>query len=203
VVKDYFFESLHAPLRGQVIVNRDQDFTVLLVKLRADALPTALGAIQQVWKKFEPERPFEYAFVSETFDRLYRADQRLGKVFFAFTLLALFVAGLGLFGLAAFTAERRTKEIGIRKVLGASVANIMALLTGDFVRWVLLANVIAWPVAYLAMKSWTRSFAYRADFNPFLFLAAGAAALILAILTVSLRTLKTSTSNPSHSLRYE
>jgi putative ABC transport system permease protein len=203
VVKDYFFESLHAPLRGQVIVNRDQDFTVLLVKLRADALPTALGAIQQVWKKFEPERPFEYAFVSETFDRLYRADQRLGKVFFAFTLLALFVAGLGLFGLAAFTAERRTKEIGIRKVLGASVANIMALLTRDFVRWVLLANVIAWPVAYLAMKSWTRSFAYRADFNPFLFLAAGAAALILAILTVSLRTLKTSTSNPSHSLRYE
>ncbi|MEN6310168.1 MAG: FtsX-like permease family protein, partial [Acidobacteriota bacterium] len=203
VVKDYHFESLHTPLRGQVILNRNQDLGTLLVKLRADAIPSTMKDAERIWKSLEPSRPFGYTFQSQNFDRLYRTDLRLGQVFIFFTLPALFVAGLGLFGLAAFTAEQRTKEIGIRKVLGASVANIMTLLTRDFVRWVLLANAIAWPVAYLAMKSWTRSFAYRADFNPFLFLAAGAAALLLAILTVSLRTLKASTSNPSQSLRHE
>ncbi len=203
VVKDYRFESLRTPLRGQVILNRSQELGTLLVKLRADAVPATMKDVERVWKNLEPSRPFGYTFLSESFDRLYRADLRLGQVFVFFTLLALFVAGLGLFGLAAFTAERRTKEIGIRKALGASVANIMSLLTRDFVRWVLLANAIAWPVSFLAMQSWTRSFACRADFNPFLFLTAGAASLLLAILTVSLRTLKTSTSNPAQSLRYE
>jgi len=203
VVKDFNFESLHTPLRGQVILNQDKDFSTLLVKLRANAIQETMTRLGRVWKSLEPNRPFTYVFLSENFDRLYRTDQRLGQVFIFFTLLALFVAGLGLFGLAAFTAERRTKEIGIRKVLGASISDIIGLLTRDFVRFVLLANLIAWPVAYVAMKSWTRSFAYRAEFNPLLFAGAGAAALLLAVLTVGLRTVKTSTANPVKSLRYE
>jgi putative ABC transport system permease protein len=203
VVKDYHFESLHTPLRGQIILFRPQSGGTLLAKIRVGAVPASLAGMERAWKALEPGRPFSSTFLSEAFDRLYRTEQRLGRVFVFFTLLALFVAGLGLFGLAAFTAERRTKEIGIRKVLGASAVQIAGLLSREFVRWVLLANLIAWPAAYLAMRSWSRSFPYRAGFNPLLFAAAGAAALLLAALTVSLRTVKTSTANPVSSIRNE
>ncbi len=203
VVKDYHFESLHAALRGQVIINRKEDIGRILLRLRAEGIPRTLAGIERLWKSFDSKRPFEYTFLSETFERMYRAEERLGRVLFSFTLLAFFVAGLGLFGLAAFSAERRTKEICIRKVLGASVSGIMARLAGDFLRWVLLANLVAWPAAYLAMQNWRISFPYRAGFNPLLFLAAGAMAAFLAVLTVSLKTAKASRANPVHALRYE
>ncbi|MBN1937963.1 MAG: ABC transporter permease [Candidatus Aminicenantes bacterium] len=203
VVKDYHFESLHTPLRGQIILNRPARGSNLLVKLREEAIPASLAGMERAWKALEPNRPFGSKFLSEAFDRLYRTEQRLGQVFIFFTLLALFVAGLGLFGLAAYTAERRTREIGIRKILGASAVQIAGMLSREFVRWVLLANLLAWPAAYLAMRTWSASFPYRPGFNPLLFVAAGTAALLLAALTVSLRTMKTSRATPVKSLRYE
>jgi putative ABC transport system permease protein len=203
VVRDYNFESLHAPIRGLVILNLNRSIESLLVKLRTGNLPATLKEIESVAKTIEPNRPFRAVFLSESFDQMYRSEERMGKIFVSFALLALFVAGLGLFGLAAYTAESRTKEVGIRKTLGASVPSVILLLTKEFVRWVLLANVIAWPIAFFSMNKWLQNFAYRAGFNPFLFLAAGALALVLAVAAVGLKTAGAAAANPVRSLRYE
>jgi putative ABC transport system permease protein len=134
---------------------------------------------------------------------LYRAEERLGKIFSAFSFLAIFIACLGLFGLASFTAEQRTKEIGIRKVLGASVSNIIFLLSKEFTRWVIVANLIAWPVAYLAMRRWLESFAYRVGITPWAFLLSAFMALVIAFLTVSFQAVKAALANPVDCIRYE
>jgi putative ABC transport system permease protein len=127
----------------------------------------------------------------------------MGQIFTSFTLMAIFISCLGLFGLASFTADQRTKEIGIRKVLGASVSNVVVLLSRDFTKWVILANVVAWPVAYLVMNKWLQNFAYRINLAIWMFILSGVIALIIAILTVSTKALKAAVANPADSLRYE
>ncbi len=134
---------------------------------------------------------------------MYKSEERLRHVFLTFTFLGIFIACLGLFGLAAFTAEQRTKEIGIRKVLGASVSNIMILLSREFARWVLLANIIAWPVAYFVMNRWLQNFAYRINIGWWVFITAALLALIIALFTVGFQAAKSALANPSESLRYE
>ncbi|MGD8534795.1 MAG: hypothetical protein PVF66_03020, partial [Candidatus Aminicenantes bacterium] len=146
---------------------------------------------------------FQYSFLDEDFDKLYRTEMRLGKIFTVVTFLAIFIACLGLFGLAAFEAAQRTKEMGIRKVLGASVSGIVLLLSKEFTKWVLLANIIAWPVAYYAMNRWLQNFAYRISFGLWVLILSAGLAFIVALLTVSYQAVKVSLANPVDTLRYE
>ncbi len=150
-----------------------------------------------------PNYPFEYNFFDEEFDHAYRAEQKLSDIFSMFSVVAILLACMGLLGLASFTAEQRTKEIGIRKVLGASVSGIIILLSKEFARWVLVANIIAWPIAYYAMDKWLQGFAYRTSVNSAIFLLAGFCTFTLALLTVSYQTTKAASANLVDSLKYE
>jgi putative ABC transport system permease protein len=147
--------------------------------------------------------PFEFSFLDTIYDDQYRNEERTGRVFTIFTCLVLFVACLGLLGLASFAAEQRTKEIGIRKVLGASVAGIILMMSREFTRWVLLANIISWPIAYYIMHRWLQSFAYRSDIGWMVFILSGLIALVIALLTIGFQSIKAATANPIDSLRYE
>jgi putative ABC transport system permease protein len=173
------------------------------VKLWPGAITGTLQSIENIWRELEPTHPFSYVFLDESFDRLYRLEQRMGQIFVSFTLMAIFISCLGLFGLASFTADQRTKEIGIRKVLGASVSNVVMLLSRDFTKWVILANVVAWPVAYLVMNKWLQNFAYRISLAIWIFVLSGVIALTIALLTVSTKALKAAVANPADSLKYE
>jgi len=202
VVRDFHFESLHQEIRGHIFMLGDR-FSMIAIKVRPDNIPGTLASIEQVWQKMESGRPFDYTFLDDTFDRLYRTEQRLGRIFIYFTLVAIFIAGLGLFGLASFTVDQRTKEIGIRKILGASVPNVVLLLSKEFTKWVILANVIAWPLAYYTMNKWLQSFAYRIDVHIWIFLVSGITALLISLLTVSSKAIKAAVANPVKALRYE
>ncbi len=169
---------------------------------RQEAAAT-LAHLSRVWSKFSPSYPLDYYFLDDDFARLHQADQQLGRVFRTFALLAMGIACLGLFGLAAFAAERRTKEIGVRKVLGATVTSVVAMLSKDFVKPVLLANLIAWPLAWYAMNKWLQSFAFRVEMEWWVFALAGGMALLIALLTVSFQALKAALANPVDALRYE
>ena len=147
--------------------------------------------------------PFNYTFLDEAYHALYTSEKLTEKLFIIFSALAVTIACLGLFGLAAFSAEQRTKEIGIRKVLGASISNLISLLSRDFVKLVLLSNVIAWPIAYFVMSAWLQNFAYRVNLGAGVFIFAGCAALVIAILTVSVLAVKAATANPVDALKYE
>jgi putative ABC transport system permease protein len=202
VVRDFHFESLHQEI-APIVFYLQPDYRNVIVRIRPDNIPTTMGFLKERWAELRPNYPFDYFFIDENFDSLYRTEEKLGQVFGVFSLLAIFIACLGLFGLASFTAERRIKEIGIRKVLGAPVGNIVILLSRDFTKWVLAANLIAWPIAYYAMHSWLQNFAYRTDIPIVLFLMAGALAFAIALLTVSYQTIRAALGNPSDALRYE
>jgi putative ABC transport system permease protein len=203
VVRDFHFASLHEKIRGQLLRTGAADIGALYIKVRPQGVAETLRSIENVWRRMEPAYPFRSYFLDDAFEGTYRAELRMGRMFIGLTLVAVFVACLGLLGLASFTAEQRTKEIGIRKVLGASVPNVLLLLGREFTRWVLLANVVAWPVAYLAMDRWLRAFAYRITVGPWIFLASGMIAFSVALLTISARTVLAATANPVQSLRYE
>ena len=202
VVKDFHFESLHENIRGH-LMKLSGDVNRISVKLRPGSIAGTLQSIENIWQEMEPTHPFSYVFLDESFDRLYRSEQRMGQIFVSFTLMAIFISCLGLFGLASFTADQRTKEIGIRKVLGASVSNVVVLLSRDFTKWVILANVVAWPVAYLVMNRWLQNFAYRISLAIWMFILSGVIALVISILTVSTKALKSAVADPVDSLRYE
>jgi putative ABC transport system permease protein len=202
VVEDFHFESLHQRIEPMVFFMEDWR-QYIVVRLRAADYGATLAFLREQWQKIAPHRPFEYSFLDEEFDRLYKSEEKIGRLFGYFTGLAIFIAGLGLFGLAAFAAEQRTKEIGIRKVLGASVANVVTLLSKDFVKLVLLANVIAWPAAYFAMNKWLQNFAYRIEIGWWVFALAGGLALLIALATVSTQAIKAALANPVEALRYE
>ena len=173
------------------------------IKIRGGNIPETLAFVKKTWERFAPEYPFEYSFFDEIFDRAYRVEHRLGTMFSAFAALAVLVACLGLLGLASFAAEQKTKEIGIRKVLGASTPGIIGLLSREFMKWVLAANVIAWPIGYFAMSSWLRNFAYRTSLTVPMFLGAALAAFVVAAAVISLQTYRAAAANPADSMRYE
>jgi putative ABC transport system permease protein len=172
-------------------------------RIRGDDLPGAIAHARKVWQKYSANYPFDYFFLDDEFNRMYKAEEKLSEIFGYFTFLAIFIACLGLFGLASFTAERKTKEIGIRRVLGASVANIVNLISKEFVTLILVANFIAWPIAYFAMNKWLQNFAYRIDIGWWMFALTGGLALLIAFLTVSTQALKAALANPVEALRYE
>ena len=211
VIDDYNFASLHKQIRPFLMIpsnrssflNKAGNVNYLNIKLTYNVIPETIGALKDVWNKIDASRPFTYFFLDETFDRLYRSELRLGEIFIYFTIIAIFISCLGLFGLATFTADQRVKEVGIRKTLGASVPAIVILLTRDFIRWVLLANIVAWPVAYYFMSEWLSNFAYRIEMNAYPFLISGLLAFIIAIATISIQTAKVAMTNPVDTLKYE
>jgi putative ABC transport system permease protein len=162
-----------------------------------------LESIEKEWKELSPEYPFEYRFMDENFDRMYRAEQQLGRIFRYFAGLAVFIAILGLFGLAAFIAEQRTREIGIRKAMGASMSRVTFLLVWEFSWLILIASVMAWILAWFWSRNWLQEFAYRIDLNVWTFAMASLLALAIAWITVISQTLKAANTNPADSLRYE
>ncbi|KAB2841309.1 MAG: FtsX-like permease family protein [Melioribacteraceae bacterium] len=166
-------------------------------------MQNSIEFLSEKWKEFGQSKPLEYSFFDENFEETYRSEIQAGKVFTSFAVLAIVIASLGLFGLAAFTAEQRTKEIGIRKVLGSSITQIIMLLSQEFMKWVLISNILAWPVAYYIMHRWLEDFVYRININLIYFALAGLITLMIAILTVSYQSIKAAFSNPINSLRYE
>jgi predicted permease len=178
-------------------------YNYLAVRLKAGRIPAALADIRSTWRVHIADLPLEYHFVDEIIDKLYHSEARLSGLINSFTLLAIFISGLGLFGMASFLAQQKTREIGIRKVLGASAPRVVFLLTREFVKWVLLANIVAWPAAYYAMRSWLEDYPYRIDIGFDVFVIAGLIALTIAVLTVLSQSVKAALANPVDSLKYE
>ncbi len=204
IINDFHMESLHTKIGPTAVILVGTRPSVLLsVRVRPGDLSKTLALLEDQWREFTDNQPFEYVFFDDQFDLLYKAEVQAGKVITAFACLAVFVACLGLLGLASFTASQRTKEIGIRKVLGATTSGIVVLLNKDFVIRVLAANLIAWPLAYYTMNRWLENFAYRIRIGIWMFLASAAAALFIALLTVSYQSIKAARNDPVDSLRYE
>jgi ABC-type antimicrobial peptide transport system permease subunit len=203
IVKDYHFRSLHSEIEPLLLINDPSLYRYILIKLDSGNIPSTLANIESTWKTFFPDTPFEYHFLDEAYGKLYRTEQRMSTLFNYFTGLAIFISCLGLFGLASFMAEKRTKEIGIRKILGASVSGVVILLNKEFIKWVLIANIVAWPVAYYAMFKWLQGFAYRTNMEVWSFALAALAAFAIAVVTVSFQSIKAASANPADSLRYE
>lgn len=203
VVRDFQFQSLREEITPLIIHIWPQNTYVFAARIDSRDIPRTLAFLENTWKKLDPAHPFEYSFLDESVDRLYRSEEKLGRVFSGFSLLAILIATLGLFGLALFMVEQRAKEIGIRKILGASIGNIFVILTREFALLVLLANVAAWPIAYILMSRWLGNFAYRADIRVGTFLLSALAALAAALLTIGYHCLRSALSDPVKSLRYE
>jgi putative ABC transport system permease protein len=205
VVKDFNFESVHQAILPMIFYMPAgvASYNNLSVKVNGANLREGLTHIEKVWNRFLPQRPYQYTFLDERFGLLYEREQKQSQLFTTFSMLAIFIGCLGLFGLASFTALQRTKEIGVRKVLGASVPGIVGLLSKEFLKLVLVANLIAWPVAWYAMSQWLGDFAYKIDISPLTFVLAAILALIIALLTVSYQSIKAALANPVKSLRTE
>jgi putative ABC transport system permease protein len=203
VLKDFHFESLHRQITPLIFYPFSQGYSAITVKVEGEKLDKALVYLEATHKKFAPDAPFDYNFVDEQFGKLYEAEQRQGNLFTFFAFMAIFIACLGLLGLAMFSIQQRTKEIGVRKVLGASVVNITTLLSKDFLKLVLIANGVAFPFAYYAMTRWLQDFAYRIHIEWWIFALAGVMALLIALLTVSFQAVKAAVANPVKSLRTE
>jgi len=206
VVKDFHFQSLHEKIAPLVLGHWNNPVTSIdyfTARVQASELPATLASMQKIHEQFDQVTPFEYNFLDDRLNDFYQTDIRVGKIFGISAGLTILIACLGLFGLASFTVEQRTKEVGIRKVLGASVGGIVGLMSKDFAKLVLLANVVAWPVAYFTMNKWLGDFAYRIDLGIGIFAFAGTLALLIALLTVILHAMKAALANPVESLRYE
>jgi len=203
VVKDFNFKSLHTAVEPLVLRIEPERNSYVFVKMRFGDLAAGLETIRRVQAKYNPRHPLDYEFLDDSLGELYRADRRFGAIAGIFTGLAIFISALGLFGLASFLIERRTKEIGIRKILGANMGRIVALLSKEFLQWVALANLIAVPVAVYAMSRWLRSFAYRASLSVWVFAAAAGIAMGIAVLTISLHCLRAAAAKPANSLRFD
>jgi putative ABC transport system permease protein len=203
VVNDFHFMSLHEKIEPSIFFINPRQFYKISVRARAENISSTLKALKSIWDEVLPGRPFDFSFMDEEYSRQYQADFRMKTFMESSTLLAILISCLGLFGLAAFTADCRTKEIGIRKVLGASNANIFQLLTKNFLILILISNLISWPATFYFMSNWLQSFAYRTNMNIMTFMLAGIIALGIAFLAILFQTLKAASANPVDSLRHE
>jgi hypothetical protein len=203
VVKDFHYKSMHEKIGPMVLFSNNDGGSYLFIKTVPASIRTAISSAEKIWARYIPDQPFTYNFLDDSFNKLYKSDIKTSQLIFVFSVIAIIISALGLFGLATFTAEQRTKEIGIRKVLGASVKQLAMLLSKDFVKLVLIAIVIASPVAWWAMSKWLQEFAYRIHLSGWVFLSAGIIAAFVAILSVSVQAIKAAIANPAKSLRTE
>ncbi len=202
VTKDFHFASLHERIRPH-LMKLTGEVNYITVRLHPDTISETMALLSGEWSKIAPSRPLNYVFLDEKFDLLYKSERKLGGLFIYFTSLAIFIACLGLFGLSSFAAEQRTKEIGIRKVLGASNVQVVLLLLKETLKWVMVANIIAWPIAYFSMTKWLQHFAYRIDLGITIFIISSVLALTIALITISFQSVRAARANPVDSLRYE
>jgi len=202
VVKDFNYESLKTAI-APAIFYYDPSGWAMYVKTKDKEAPRAIAAAEKIWKGYNSEFPFQYSFLNDDFNRMYKDDQRTGTLFNVFAIAAILISCLGLFGLATYTAQVKTKEIGIRKVLGASVTSLVRLLSREFILLIVTAFVIATPIAWYLMSKWLRDFAYRININWWIFLVTGIVAIIIALLTVGFQAIKAAIANPVKSLRTE
>ena len=204
IVKDFHMQTLKYEIRpaALILLNTPEAY-FLSVKISSNNIKRTIEYISNKWKEFGQVKPMEYSFFDDNFNELYKSEIQSEKVFTIFALLAIVIACLGLLGLTAFTAEQRKKEIGIRKVLGATVTNIVAMLSKEFLILIAAANVIAWPVSYYLMNKWLEDFAYKTEIGIGVFLISGLAVLVIALITISFQAVKAAISNPVNSIRYE
>jgi ABC-type antimicrobial peptide transport system permease subunit len=203
VMKDFHYQHMRNKIEPLAIIVNPEHIYYMIIRIPPGSISESMKYVEDTWNRVIPNYPLEYTFLDETFDRMFRAEDKIGTVLKYFAGLAFFIACLGLFGLASFMAEQRTKEIGIRKVLGASVSQVTVLLCREFFLLVLLANLIAWPVAYFVMKNWLQNYAYHTGLGLYIFVAAMAAALVVAVISVSFQAIRAAVANPVDSLRYE
>ncbi|HVS93428.1 MAG TPA: ABC transporter permease [Mucilaginibacter sp.] len=202
VVKDFNFSSMHNKI-GPLTIALGENYGDIVLRINTRNIPSLIGRVESEWKSMAPGQAFNYSFLDADYNKMYKAEQRTGKLFSTFAVFAILIACLGLLGLVTYAAEQRTKEIGVRKVLGASVGSIVAMLSKDFTKLVLIASLIAFPVSWWAMNKWLQSFAYRIDIAWWVFVAAGVAAIVIALATVSFQAIKAAVTNPVKSLRSE
>jgi putative ABC transport system permease protein len=202
IVKDFNFSSLREQVKPLAFLY-GSDKGAMTLKINTADIPSLLSIIETQWKSLAPDLPFEYSFMDADFDNAYKGERQTGQLVTLFATLSIFISCLGLFGLATYVTEQRTKEVGIRKVLGASVTGITTLLSKDFVKLVLLAIVVATPLAYYFIRQWLQGFAYRIELPWWVFVLSGAIALTIALLTVSFQAIKAAMMNPVKSLRSE
>ncbi len=204
VVKDMVMESPYQPVKQTIFYLSASDFPNILVRINPSlSTHEALSKIGAIFKKYSPSAPFAYKFVDEDYTKKFDNEERIGKLASVFSMLAIFISCLGLFGMASFITEQRTKEIGVRKVLGASVMNLWGLLSREFVLLVILALIIAIPIAYYFMDQWLQKYEYRTNIPWWMFGVVGAGALLISLLTVSFQAIKAAIANPVKSLRTE
>ena len=206
IVRDFHFESLHTEILPYVFIHKDEEMQwggYLTARLMTDDLSSAMKEIENTWKEFSNDQPFEYSFVDENFARMYAEEIRTGKIFGVFSILAILVACLGLLGLSSYSTELRTKEIGVRKVMGADIPTIVRLLSRETIILVLISALISVPAVWYFMGNWLESYAFRIKLGPGLFLLSFLAVLLIALATVSFQAVSAALKNPAESLRYE
>ena len=202
VVKDFNFSSLREQVTPLALVYREQNGSISF-RINTSNITGLVANIENKWKSMAPSQPFTYSFMDDDFNNTYKSEQQTGKIFISFAIFAIFIACLGLFGLVTYAAEQRTKEIGIRKVLGASVSGIVGMLSKDFLKLIIIAMLIAFPLSWWAMHSWLQHFAYRISITWRVFVIAGGISLLIALLTVCLQAIKAAIANPVRNLRTE
>jgi putative ABC transport system permease protein len=203
VVRDFHSRSLHTAIRPFVFRMYKPWHQYAFIKIDGSQIQDALAHIEDAYKTYSPGIPFDYLFLDEVFNQQYASERQLGELFNGFSLLSVIIACLGLFGLASYTTEQKTKEIGIRKVLGASIPGIVIMTAREFLKWILIANLLAWPISYFVMSKWLQDFAYKVSIGPLVFVFSAGLALTVAVLTVSYHSIKAALANPVDSLRYE
>ena len=203
VVKDFHYKSLHQEIEPLVLHMTPGIGSYASIRIKSENIFNIMSFIKNKWQEFNPGHPFDYFFLDDQYDKLYRSEEKMGQVFRYFTVLALFISCLGLFGLSSYVLEKRTKEIGIRKILGASLSSIIIMVSKEFSKWIILANVVAWPIVYFSMNLWLENFSYRINISFWTFLLSTLIVMILSLLTVSYQSIKAAMANPANSLKYE
>ncbi|MCP4726887.1 MAG: FtsX-like permease family protein [bacterium] len=208
VIKDFHYRTIHQKIKPMGLMHTSSDLQYVTlsfysIKINAENVSETLALIENTWNRFASGNPYEYSFLDEDYDRLYNYEEQTGSIFTFFSILAVLIASMGLFGLASYMAEQRKKEMGVRKVMGASALEIVRQLSKGFLFPVIVSNLIAWPVGWIFMNRWLEDFAYKTSMDISIFIAAGSFTLITALLTISFRTLKAAKENPVDSLRYE
>jgi len=204
VLENFHFQSLHRPVARMIMLNNPDKYSNMLVRFdSSEGIREGMAKIEKLWNRFEPQHPFEYEFLDRLFYQQYQNDRQFGRMIIYFSLLAIFIACTGLFGLAAFTAEQKTREIGIRKVMGATEKDILKMMITEFTKWVAIAAVLAWPLSWYFMNDWLNTFAYHTDLTPAVFVISAVIALLIASATVALQSWKAARLNPADTVKYE